>query len=337
MLAAGCSRDGGSDVEILSPLWSIPHDSSRQLAAYWTAARVRAAKPFDRTVARGPLAAAAEQPDAAPSLTVPPRSPERRFRSVGAAPPDVQTCTRVEQDRVCWSRFAWTGDTRQLPTRTIGKITFDRGGKPFACSGAAVTSRNESVVWTAGHCVLEEGVLHENWAFAPGYRDGEAPFGWWRPRDSSSMFVPKEWREDENEAYDFAAVVVEPNAGATLGDAVGSQGIRFAVSPADEVLVFGYPAEKPYDGGVLYACRSLAPKWLRDPPEGRGTPTLGVGCDQPEGASGGPFVSGTFQGVLGWGWVISNVSYGWRGFDELTFGPYLGPEAQELWSAAEAR
>ena len=337
-LAAGCGGEGGDGVSVLSPAWSVPHETSAEVAAYWTRARVRAAQPIDLRIPSGSV-----QPDIDPDpslspVSVAPHPPAGvTFRATRAPEPDVETCTKRSTNEVCWSRFAWTGERRQLPTRTIGKVTFDKAGKPYGCSGAVVSSANESVVWTAGHCVMQKGVLHENWAFAPGYRDGETPFGWWRPTESSSIVVPEQWEEDENEAFDFAAVVVAPNGGATLADTVGSQGIRFEEAPPTDTLVFGYPGEKSFDGEILYACRSPVPAWLRDPSEGEGEPTLGVGCDQPGGSSGGPFISGAFREVPGWGWVVSNVSYGWEGVDELTFGPYLGEEAQALWTRAESR
>jgi hypothetical protein len=36
-----------------------------------------------------------------------------------------------------------------------GKVFFSDGAYNYVCSGTALTSGNESVVWTAGHCVNE--------------------------------------------------------------------------------------------------------------------------------------------------------------------------------------
>lgn len=61
----------------------------------------------------------------------------------------------------------------------FGKVFFtSNSGVNYVCSGAAVLSANESVVWTAGHCVNEgPGAFYKNFLFVPAYRDGSAPYG----------------------------------------------------------------------------------------------------------------------------------------------------------------
>jgi hypothetical protein len=59
-----------------------------------------------------------------------------------------------------------------------GKVFFSDGGSNYVCSGTALTSGNESVVWTAGHCVNEgPGRFFTNWAFVPAYKTARAPTG----------------------------------------------------------------------------------------------------------------------------------------------------------------
>ena len=54
-----------------------------------------------------------------------------------------------------------------------GKVFFSDGAANYVCSGTALTSGNQSVVWTAGHCVNEgPGGFYTNWAFVPAYKDG---------------------------------------------------------------------------------------------------------------------------------------------------------------------
>ena len=64
-----------------------------------------------------------------------------------------------------------------------GKVFFSDGSANYVCSGTALTSGNESVVWTAGHCVNEgPGAFYTNWAFVPAYKDGARPYGTWTAR-----------------------------------------------------------------------------------------------------------------------------------------------------------
>ena len=50
-----------------------------------------------------------------------------------------------------------------------GKVFFSDGAANYVCSGTALSSGNQSVVWTAGHCVNEgPGGFYTNWAFVPG-------------------------------------------------------------------------------------------------------------------------------------------------------------------------
>jgi hypothetical protein len=69
------------------------------------------------------------------------------------------------------------------PTRTKGKVFFTDDGRNYVCSGTAVLSGNDSVVWTAGHCVHDGASnFHTNWTFVPAYADGSRPYGTWTAR-----------------------------------------------------------------------------------------------------------------------------------------------------------
>lgn len=109
------------------------------VADHWTAERMRAATPAERTIAGG----APEPARAAP-----------------------------------WTSEEVTTPYTQAPTSTHGKVFFTLGGSDYVCSGTALLSANKSVVWTAGHCVNEgPGDFATNWAFVPAYKDGATPLG----------------------------------------------------------------------------------------------------------------------------------------------------------------
>ncbi|HET6549221.1 MAG TPA: hypothetical protein VFG79_12220 [Solirubrobacter sp.] len=107
--------------------------------SYWSAARMRNAKPADRVVGGQ---------KAQPHKALP------------------------------WTSAEVTTPYTQQPTSTHGKVFFTLGGVDYVCSGTALLSGNKRVVWTAGHCVNEgPGDFATNWEFVPAYKDGTAPLG----------------------------------------------------------------------------------------------------------------------------------------------------------------
>src|SRR4051794_7302257 len=79
-----------------------------------------------------------------------------------------------------WSSQEVTTPYTQAPTSTHGKVFFTLGGVDYVCSGTALLSANKSVVWTAGHCVIDPahpGDFATNWQFVPAYKDGSAALG----------------------------------------------------------------------------------------------------------------------------------------------------------------
>ena len=80
-----------------------------------------------------------------------------------------------------------------------GKVFFTDSGVNYVCSGTALTSGNESVVWTAGHCVNEgPGAYYTNWAFVPAYKDGARPYGTWAAR---TLLTTSSWRTGGDFGY----------------------------------------------------------------------------------------------------------------------------------------
>lgn len=113
------------------------------VVSYWTADRMRNARPVQRA-----------KPGPAP----------------GSGPAKAGTALEVPAP--------YTG-----LTRTHGKVFFTDGAIDYVCSGTAIQSANESAVWTAGHCVNRgPGDFFTNWAFVPAYRDGQRPYGTWAAR-----------------------------------------------------------------------------------------------------------------------------------------------------------
>ena len=87
-----------------------------------------------------------------------------------------------------------------------GKVFFSDGAANYVCSGTALNSGNQSVVWTAGHCVNEgPGGFYTNWVFVPGYKDGAAPYGTWA---AENLLTTSGWGNGGDFGVDLGAAVV---------------------------------------------------------------------------------------------------------------------------------
>lgn len=162
---------------------------------------------------------------------------------------------------------------------TVGRLAFTNPGVgDYICTANVVTANNRDVIATARHCVMDiaTGKVFANFRFAPGYSNGNTPFGWWTWRAAG-------WRiDDTGPGGDNAFIVLNTggNNGGHVQDAVGGSGLGFNWGLATQAYGFGIPGStntavwcggKPYNGpsgGVqIPNCNGLS-----------------------GGASGGPFV-----------------------------------------------
>jgi V8-like Glu-specific endopeptidase len=219
---------------------------------------------------------------------------------------------------------AWTGGGGV--TRSVGRVFFTFSGRTASCSGTAVTSANKSAVMTAGHCVKLQGSWHTNWAFVPGYNNGNAPFGTWT---ASRTLAAPQWVASENISYDVGAAVVNPLNGQRLTDVVGGQGIAFNQARGQNMYAFGYPAAAPYDGSRLIYCSGRVFN------EFLGTGDIGMTCNMTGGSSGGPWFL-QFSESTGAGTQNSVNSFKYNFAPFWMFGPYFGTDAQGVYNSAQA-
>ena len=300
------------------------HTEAERVLGYWTKERMARAKPADRL-----LGTAA----AHPRTPVPATGRPRRISAL-AVP--AKASVLAKQSVLAKARgggYDWDGPEQAPVTERTGKIFFTSQGIDYVCSGAAVTSQNRDVVWTAGHCVHAGDPhvgFHSNWVFVPGRHDGVSPYGVWTARLLSTTTG---WARNGDLANDLGAAVTNP--GGTLGlhliDHVGGLGIGFHQPRSQLVYAFGFPAEAPYDGEHLIYCRGTA---FDDPYDraGLNPRTQGLDCDMGNGASGGPWLS-DFDGSLGA--VVSVSGYVYPGTPRV-FAPYQGDTARTLYEHASA-
>ncbi|MEU9302511.1 trypsin-like serine protease [Streptomyces sp. NPDC048269] len=181
------------------------------------------------------------------------------------------------------------------------------------CTASVVQSDDRDVIATAAHCLGEPDTTY----FAPGYRDGEAPYGVWKV---TSVHVAPGWTDGENPDDDIAFATVAPvddGRSGAVEDLVGGFPVA-AEQPADAtVTVIGYPRtdETPLRCSNTTALFSGTQRRVDCP-------------DLSGGTSGSPWlVDGALAGVLGGhegGGTVPEVSY----------SAVMGDQAVELYREA---
>jgi V8-like Glu-specific endopeptidase len=193
------------------------------------------------------------------------------------------------------------------------------GDRRHFCTASVVHSPRHDLVVTAAHCVDGGGTM---W-FAPGYRDGTAPYGVWRVRD---VFYDDAWADGADEDHDLAFAVLEGDGrGRGVEDVVGAFGAdAFGVGRsvgAGVVTVVGYPDARE----TPVACTNRPT--LHSPTQRR------IHCpDFTGGTSGSPWVdrAGEVVGVIGGyeeGGATADVSY----------SVVLGEDARRLYRTVMAQ
>ncbi|MDX6584296.1 MAG: hypothetical protein QOI10_3480 [Solirubrobacterales bacterium] len=278
--------------------------------AYWTRARMQAARPADlELTGSGDL-----------------------VRAPAAAR------TRAAAEQAPRAAVDASAGSEGFPARVHGKVffTITGGSQPgdYVCSGTVVTSNSHTLAWTAGHCVDDPefgGGFAVNWTFVPGYRNAEEPFGEWAATD---LLTTAAWRDQADIRQDFGAARLARNgAGQGIEDAIGARRIDFRLSRTQQYAAFGYPAEPSifnptFDGQRLYTCDSAVTGV--DSPPGDGPETVQIDCDMTGGSSGGGWVNadGAVNGLTSYGYGLD--------FQHL-YGPYFGSDAQDFYRRASGK
>jgi hypothetical protein len=223
---------------------SNPRAEHDRVVAYWTPARMAAAKPRDFV-----------------------KDSSGKF--VPRAKPGGGT------GLVTGKSFAGDGEVRDR----VGKVFFHMGGGDWQCSGSVVTDggpRGFSMVLTAGHCAIDEstGEFATNWLFMPSWDRQPATFstacsgslyGCWTTAGGGGLYVDNDFAtagsfNDQAVTHDWAFAVVGPG-GKSNGqlDGVAAIGAGYAlginsVSVNDRLAAFGFPAAGKYHGNDLTYC-----------------------------------------------------------------------------------
>ena len=314
-------------------------ETHSNVRAYWTAERMAAAQPM-------PLPRIARTTGAAVPEAAAPRGPALIAPSGG--PGDEPTEYRVSQSALASELQPLAGSFpfvftafrafpnhpflyKQIPYRHVGKLFFSIPGEgPFVCSGSVVNAPNNSMVWTAGHCVYTPDVgFHTNFLFAPARRQSSNPYATWTVQDIGTLVG---WQNGLLE-YDHGALAMArggPGAGNYLIGQGGFLGFAADISRQQHWHVTGYPAEAPFSGEHQFFCAT--PRAVDDLPTGTGgdPQTIGVGCDMTGGSSGSPWILDWSGNPGQSNFLNGNVSYGYEGSSDELYGPYFGDGAINL-------
>lgn len=332
--------------------------------AYWTMQRLNAAKPMPLPQVSKGLTMSA--PDA---MVLQPTSPMVIANSGG--PGDAPQEQRVAGAHslaeplfgaypFSYTRYRLFPDRndfliyKTFPYKTTGKLFFTIPGKGnYVCSASSVNSANNSVVWTAGHCVYSPDIhqWHTNFLFVPGRAYGGSPYGSWTVKQAWTLGG---WSSNGLLEYDHGALVMNLGGSGVpgkIGQKVGFLGFIANASRLQHWHIHGYPQAArdlgstppgaQFDGEHHEICASA---WAMDDmptgTAGADPQTIGVGCDQTGGTSGGPWVV-NFGGMAGANnFLNGNNSYRYPGPNPpenlKLFSPYFGDGAVSLRDAAQA-
>ncbi|MGW1162146.1 trypsin-like serine protease [Streptomyces sp. NPDC002513] len=179
------------------------------------------------------------------------------------------------------------------------------------CTASVVQSKAHNLIVTAAHC-LGTGAT---W-FAPGYRDGKAPYGLWK---ITKTFVGDGWSNDEDEDSDVGFATVETIGGVDIEDIVGAN--RFVTgrqTGATAVTVTGYPNSRE------------TPIRCVNKPTTHSATQQRIACpDFSSGTSGSPWVNGDGD-VVG---VLGGHEQG-GSTDDVSYSVVLKDEAADLYRTA---
>lgn len=257
------------------------------------------------------------------------------------------------------------------PTGAVtGKLFFYRqgdsnSGNYYVCSGTVIQSQNESLVWTAGHCVHDgkDGTWHLGMVFVPAFDnpDGDpnvdpADLSAYAPLGSFPavhVWTSPEWVKTGDDhggdlAHDYAVIEVGRNSGGqTLDSAVQSAGAQpvpmwfnapTTQDKTPQISIRGYPAAEPFNGMAQWGCSADSVQLLNVTELGPDAKEYRAGCDLTGGASGGGWFAQAPGQAAGQVSLVTNTSVGSahnaHGGNWLA-GPYLDAAAKQLYTIAD--
>ena len=199
------------------------------------------------------------------------------------------------------------------PQAAVGPLLNSEGA--HHCTASVVASPGGELLVTAAHCVYDGRGSLSGLRFAPGYFDGNAPYGIWQVAD---VFVDDQWAESPDPDDDVAFVSVRPLHGRSIEQLTGAHALGVGYGPVNRVRVTGYPSGRDRPVSCSGSSSPQSATQMRFECEG----ITG-------GTSGGPWITGD-------GSVIGVIGGYQRGGDtaSVSYSPRFGDRVKALYDTA---
>jgi hypothetical protein len=286
---------------------------AKAVTAYWTPARMKAAKIVDQA---DTFKRAGRAPRQTKATSTKPQGPAVSVApaTTASAPRAIKTAPAI-QPQTFYPNLPYYYPA----ARTNGKVFFTRSGVNYVCSASIVNSEGKSLVWTAGHCVVDGRVWDSNFAFVPSYSNGSRPYGTWYSRQLTTTSA---WYYNRDFSQDVGAVTMYRNFGYRITDYLGGQGITWNQTANYNTCAFGYPQASPYNGAYLVEqCGSTY---------NAGNGTIYLYSGMTGGSSGGGWYR-NFDG--NWGYVNGHNDFIYTNSPAWMYSPYYGNQVASLYNA----
>lgn len=315
------------------------NQSKAQVMAYWTPARMAAAKPIGIMTRSGtPTSGAPSNVSAGAPQKASGYTPARLIAGPQVVNPrqasSNATATPQTQCQYCFipfTRYYYFARYLSYPVSTVGKLFFTNDGGNYVCSASVVYF---DTLDTAGHCVANTDGTHQ-WdssaVFCPSYNAGENfHVGCW----AANYFVSfNQWINDGSFEWDFGGVntVACGDVYCTdIGNRTGYLGVAWNQGEDQNWTAFGYPQASPFDGNYLVTDNSEFGYETSSGNNDGGPNSIAMGNDMTGGSSGGPWI----LGFGGGNWVNGHNDWKWNNLPQAMNSPYVDTRDCQVWSAA---
>ncbi|MFE6746634.1 trypsin-like serine peptidase [Kitasatospora purpeofusca] len=253
------------------------------------------------------------EPDAATESAAPTPAPTAAPTAAAAATPAPTTAAPTPAD-------APLGTTATAPATpeaaTVGALFTGtvRPGNHF-CTASVLHSTTGNLLLTAAHCIDDPSGV----TFAPGYRDGKAPYGTWRV---TAVHTTTGWSHGGDPDEDFAVLeTAADDSGRRVEDVVGGNTLGTDEPFGATVRLYGYPAS----GEQPLLCTNTTGR--------QSAYQRVVDCpNYPGGTSGGPWISTATGHVVG---AIGGYQQG-GDTDDTSYSAYFDHTVAALYAEAAA-
>jgi V8-like Glu-specific endopeptidase len=289
--------------------------------AYWTTARMKAARSADKLLVKGAI-----HPSGPPTSSGTPALLDPVLPETEAGRPATTSGGQMQ------AQASPVPSPYTFPYSTVGKVFFTdpQTNADYVCSGTAIASRNGSTIDTAGHCVANGGhnYFYTHWAFCAQYYNGCNTKYLWAAR---KLLTHSNWYQRGWLTYDYGEAVVSANASGNVISVVGGAGVAYNQPYQQHYTALGYPQAAPYDGTQLEECQSDL--YQRDQPNPNGASTLSITCDMTGGSSGGGWLISE-QGKFGY--LNGHNDYKYNNDEAHMYSPYYGNDWYSIYRSAQS-